>query len=390
MNAMMPNRWRRALALAVAVGTLTGCGVTAVPMHGRLTPVRARITDEAIERDLALIAQYDRRIDAASPGGAGAQRYVATRAKEYLALARDAYERNDRSSFADDALGWALADLETLEKGGAATALAGPVPAPAGAREIGGDQWARAEQMRRDTTRLGAPEDVARAELALVRAAHAFLAGPACVVEGGVPLATRFLDDADSKKLPAPPERPLPEAPRPEAPRPEAPRPEDRPVPPRPGDPTGARRDCASPEDIAGVPNIVHFALDRSQLAATTREVLDQLVTKLAPYPAIRIVLAGHTDPRHTDAYNQALSERRVRAVRDYLLLKGVEASRLETRAYGESRLLVPGTTARDHARNRRVEISYALCDGTEVRPVEALSDLQLEAARRRAVLEKD
>jgi hypothetical protein len=51
--------------------------------------------------------------------------------------------------------------------------------------------------------------------------------------------------------------------------------------------------------------------------------------------------------------------------------------------AYGEERLLTAGTSARDQARNRRVDITYTLCDGTELVPDETLDDLQLERVRR-------
>jgi len=77
--------------------------------------------------------------------------------------------------------------------------------------------------------------------------------------------------------------------------------------------------------------------------------------------------------------------------VRDYLLAKGMAPERIQSGAFGERRPLVPGTSMRDHARNRRVELVYTLCDGERITPLEQLNDLQLESARRRrAPLEKD
>lgn len=357
-------------ALLGALGFLAACASTGTRGGGRLSPVRERITDEVIDRDLATMAEYERRIDALAPP-AGARKYVATRAKEYLALAREAYERNDRSSFAEDALGWAVADLETLERGGEAGVISTQAPMPAGARERNAELWARAERLRRDPAALGAPDEVARAEALLIRAAHAFLAGPACVVDPVVPDASRRLDIAERSQVV--PERPAPVAVEPQ------------PLPPRP-------RDCSAPERLEGVPTIVHFALDKSFLAPATREVLDRIVETLAPYPGMHVVLTGHTDPRASNAYNQALSERRVNAVRDYLRSRGMKDEQIETRAVGEERPIVVGESIRDHARNRRVDIVFTLCDGSEIVPVEAVSDLQLEAARRRraAAREKD
>jgi hypothetical protein len=59
-------------------------------------------------------------------------------------------------------------------------------------------------------------------------------------------------------------------------------------------------------------------------------------------------------------------------------------------RAFGEKQTLVSGSAAMDHARNRRVALTYTLCDGTELAPVEQLNDIQLEAARRKAAAMKE
>ena len=143
------------------------------------------------------------------------------------------------------------------------------------------------------------------------------------------------------------------------------------------------------PERLAGVPTIVHFALDKSYLSTATKDVLDQLISKVSPYSGIHIVLGGHTDIRASDEYNQALSERRVNSVREYLLNKGLPAARLTVQGFGERQVLTRGVKIMDHARNRRVAISYKLSDGSEVQPVEQLSDIQLEAARRKAAAQQ-
>ena len=59
-------------------------------------------------------------------------------------------------------------------------------------------------------------------------------------------------------------------------------------------------------------------------------------------YPQVEVVLVtGHADRIGTDAYNQKLSQRRADAVKDYLVGQGVEASRVETEAKGESEPVV-------------------------------------------------
>ena len=379
-----PMRLRGSVAAAaVMMVVLTGCASVTMQPAGRLTPVRDRVTDEAIARDLAIFDSYDRRVSIVAPNPTGAERYIASRASEYVRVARDVYERNDRTSFVEDALAWAAADIETLERGGAEAALTSVVPIPAAAQPVDPAMWAKAEGLRRSAATLARPEEVALAEGQLLRAGHPFLAGPACVDEVATTAALRLLDVAEKggRATPViPPDR-IAEPPV---------------VPVTPPD-SGARGatptpGCTTPDVLAGVPSIVHFALDKSFLAPATKTVLDALAEKLAQTPGMRIVLSAHTDVRASEPYNQALSERRVASVRQYLRSKGLEDSRLTVQAFGETRVLTPGTKPIDHARNRRVAITYIRCDGTEAQPIEQLNDIQLEAARRKAaaVREKD
>jgi outer membrane protein OmpA-like peptidoglycan-associated protein len=67
--------------------------------------------------------------------------------------------------------------------------------------------------------------------------------------------------------------------------------------------------------------------------------------------------LEGHTDDVGTAEFNMDLSRRRAQSVREYLLSKGVSASRVATRAMGESSPFVPGETEAARKKNRRVEI---------------------------------
>lgn len=392
MTTRLRQSRRAAVSVIGALALLSACASAHVVPTGRLTPVKDRVTDEAIDRDLALFDSYEQRVSLAAPNPAGAQKYIAARATEYVRIARDAYERNDRSEFVSDALAWAAADIETLQRDGAAAAMAGAVPMPTTQR-VNEALWSRAERLRRSPDALAAPDEIARAEAHLLRAGHVFLSGPACVEESAAVMATRLLDGAEQTRLAAPPTVPGPDSARviPAQPRPTpAPTATPTPTPPPPGTPPATRRDCVAPDRLAGVPSIVHFALDQASLAPETKAVLDRLVQSLAPYPGIHVVLAGHTDVRAPDDYNQALSERRVDSVRAYLLSKGLATGRLEQRAFGEKRLITTGQTLMDHARNRRVAITYTLCDGSEMQPVEQLNDVQIEAARRQRAMMKE
>jgi OOP family OmpA-OmpF porin len=105
----------------------------------------------------------------------------------------------------------------------------------------------------------------------------------------------------------------------------------------------------------------VHFAFDKSTLDAFARSSLDSDATVIneiaGKYPDVKVDVSGHTDWIGTDAYNQALSERRANAVEQYLTGKGVKASSIQIHAYGESKPVAPNTTKAGRALNRRVEI---------------------------------
>src|SRR5690606_4992878 len=108
----------------------------------------------------------------------------------------------------------------------------------------------------------------------------------------------------------------------------------------------------------------VNFDFDKSTLRPDAVAILSEATEILTRYPDLRVEVAGHTDSKGTDAYNQALSERRARAVYDYLTSNGVDASRLVGPiGYGESRPIAPNTNSdgsdnpEGRAKNRRTEL---------------------------------
>ncbi|MEM8545753.1 MAG: OmpA family protein [Cyanobacteria bacterium P01_H01_bin.119] len=127
------------------------------------------------------------------------------------------------------------------------------------------------------------------------------------------------------------------------------------------------------------VPRNVHFALDQSNISPESARVLDQIVAVLLEYPFISIELEGHTDPRASVAYNQALSERRALSVRNYLLQQGIAPERMRIRPLGESQRIADGNSRVDYARDRRVEVIFEDTRGLEIIFERQESDLQLE-----------
>ena len=107
--------------------------------------------------------------------------------------------------------------------------------------------------------------------------------------------------------------------------------------------------------DQAVVLQHIQFEIDQATLLPASLPELDRLYGLLSHSPQIRIWLEGHTDNTHTDAYNQQLSENRARAVKEYLVAKGIDAARLQTRGFGSSRPVADNNTAAGQQQNRRV-----------------------------------
>ncbi|MDB5969434.1 MAG: hypothetical protein JWQ90_1884 [Hydrocarboniphaga sp.] len=105
----------------------------------------------------------------------------------------------------------------------------------------------------------------------------------------------------------------------------------------------------------------VYFAFDHSDLADSEKAKLDADANVIGglsqKYPSLKVDVSGHTDWVGTDGYNQGLSERRANTVKSYLVRKGVDAGRINTYAFGESKPVATNETAEGRALNRRAEI---------------------------------
>jgi OOP family OmpA-OmpF porin len=108
----------------------------------------------------------------------------------------------------------------------------------------------------------------------------------------------------------------------------------------------------------------VNFDFNQSVLRPDALAILDEAVALLGKYPQLRVQVAGHADSIGTRRYNQGLSERRARAVYDYLAGHGIDASRLlGPKGYGETRPIAPNLNPdgsdnpEGRARNRRTEL---------------------------------
>jgi peptidoglycan-associated lipoprotein len=107
-------------------------------------------------------------------------------------------------------------------------------------------------------------------------------------------------------------------------------------------------------ELLAKVGSTVYFDYDQSSLTSEAQATLDRQAAFLKASPSFRLIIEGHCDERGTREYNLALGDRRASAVRDYLVAKGINASRLSTISYGKERPSVGGSNETSYALNRR------------------------------------
>lgn len=106
------------------------------------------------------------------------------------------------------------------------------------------------------------------------------------------------------------------------------------------------------------MPEAITFAFDRSDLQPQFYPVLDRVASTLQEYNQTIVEVAGHTDSKGTDEYNQALSVRRANSVANHLMGKGLMRDRLIITGAGETRPVASNDTEAGRAQNRRVEIT--------------------------------
>ena len=81
----------------------------------------------------------------------------------------------------------------------------------------------------------------------------------------------------------------------------------------------------------------IYYDYNKWDIRSDAQPTLNKLADILAQNPQIRIQLSSHTDCRGNDAYNETLSQKRAESAVNYLISKGLDASRLVAKGYGES-----------------------------------------------------
>ncbi len=103
----------------------------------------------------------------------------------------------------------------------------------------------------------------------------------------------------------------------------------------------------------------ISFEFSSATLTDDSKPVLDRLKAALENHPEGSITVTGHTDSVGSTEANQAISQGRADAVRNYLIELGIEPDRIEAIGYGESRPIATNETSEGRKQNRRIELDY-------------------------------
>ena len=112
---------------------------------------------------------------------------------------------------------------------------------------------------------------------------------------------------------------------------------------------------CTLPKTLAL--DGVNFDNDEAVLRKDSLAILEGVAATLKRYPGFKVEVAGHTDNHGGGAHNLDLSNRRAKAVMDYLIARGIAADRLSAKGYGETQPIGNNYLEDGRMKNRRVEL---------------------------------
>jgi outer membrane protein OmpA-like peptidoglycan-associated protein len=108
------------------------------------------------------------------------------------------------------------------------------------------------------------------------------------------------------------------------------------------------------------IPNDISFDTGRADIKPNLRPILDQFAQGLSQQQSMEVRIVGHTDSTGSDAINNPLSVNRAQSARDYLVSRGVNASRMVIDGRGSREPIADNASESGRARNRRIDIFLA------------------------------
>ena len=107
-------------------------------------------------------------------------------------------------------------------------------------------------------------------------------------------------------------------------------------------------------QKLISVGDRVLFGYDSAELSAEAKLTLDKQSRFLRANSDLTFTIEGHCDERGTREYNLALGEQRATAVRDYLVIQGIDPDRIKVISYGKEKPAVVGSNTMAWSKNRR------------------------------------
>ena len=102
----------------------------------------------------------------------------------------------------------------------------------------------------------------------------------------------------------------------------------------------------------------INFAVNSDSLQLGAEKVLSEFVKLMTLYPELKIEIQGHTDNTGAAQHNLDLSSKRAESVKNFIVLYGIESSRLVPKGYGMTKPIDSNDTDEGRAKNRRVELT--------------------------------
>lgn len=286
----------------------------------QLTPQAQRISDRAIQADHQAYEALQGRIKGLNDGGRPVRDYHLAKAQCWLDVSMHEYTRNDRSHFPQEALSESEKLIVLMEQAGHPKPLNGPWDTPLvnQSAKLRPDLWARAEALKQHRGFACATQRTACSEVELVHAGNEINQQQWRHAKPYVQIAEDQLFEAEQLAT---------DCPQPAAPAPvmvAAPAP-------------------AAPQPVALQARVV-FNFDKhtpGEMRPESRRELEALAAQLKQGVKVTgVKLIGHADRLNSTGkadYNQQLSDKRARTVRDYLVSQGVDASLISMSYRGDT-----------------------------------------------------
>ena len=101
----------------------------------------------------------------------------------------------------------------------------------------------------------------------------------------------------------------------------------------------------------------VYFKYNKYEVQQSEEAKLKKVLSYLEKHTDVDLLVKGHTDGQGEPKYNQKLSDQRANAVKDWLVKKGVSATRITAKGFGKTQPVSDNSTAEGRSKNRRAEL---------------------------------